>query len=84
MTTAAEPVRVHRAVAAGAEEVLAAWLSADALAHWFRPLGPGVVGRMRVDAKVGGQWQAEFPIAGGSAVVFDGTITDLYLPKKKA
>jgi uncharacterized protein YndB with AHSA1/START domain len=77
MTTAAQPVRVHRAVAAGAEEVLAAWLSADALAHWFRPLGPAVVGRTRVDATVGGRWQAEFPTAGGAAVVFDGTITEL-------
>lgn len=71
---------VRRTIAASAEELFDAWLDPESLAVWMRP-GPTKNTTVRVDARVGGEFEIVMHTPGGS-IPHTGTYREIARPRR--
>lgn len=82
MSTEPRRLTLRRTLNASAAEVFAAFLSADALKHWWAPAGYEVV-HAEVDAQVGGRYWLEMrPLGGSPSVSIHGVFREIDPPKR--
>ena len=82
MSTEQRRLTLRRTMNASAADVFAAFLSADAIKHWWAPAGYEVL-HVAVDARVGGRYRLETQAPGGSpSVTIHGMFREIDPPRR--